>query len=132
MLDGLTHQRWLEVYKSMSIAGIAGNVLANSELIGVEGSTLKFLLDESQSAVFSAELIPKLEQALSAQFNTEISVTMSSGHVANETAAMLGQRLKQERHSQMVDAFERDENVQELVKHFSGIVAKDSISPLND
>ena len=132
ILDGLTHQRWLEVYKTMSLAGIAGNVLANSELIAVEGSTLKFLLDESQSAVFSAELIPKLEQALSAHFNTEIFVTMSSGNVANETAAMLGQRLKQERHSQMVDAFERDENVQELVKHFSGIIAKDSISPLND
>jgi len=131
-LQDLTHAGWLRVYQSLKVSGIVGNVLANSELTSVDGSTLHFVLDASQSAVFSEELIPKLENALSDYFDTAVRVAIDCGEVMQETPAMLGQRLKQERHNEMVNEFEHDENVQELVRHFSGIIAKDSISPLND
>lgn len=128
----LTHQRWLEIYKSTNFSGIVGNVLGNSELIKVEGTTMHFMLDQNQSAVFNPELVPKLQQALSNYFETEISVQISCGAVSNETPAILSQRLKQERYQEMVDEFEQDENVQELVRHFSGAIARDSIAPVKD
>jgi DNA polymerase-3 subunit gamma/tau len=131
-LSQLTHAQWLEIYQAIKLGGIVGNVLANSELIKVEGSTLHFVLDQSQSAVFNNELVPKLEQALANYFKTEVSVVIASGEVNCETAAMRGQRLKQERHLEMVSEFEQDENVQELVRHFSGTIAKDSIAPVKD
>lgn len=131
-LSELTHQGWLEIYRTMNIGGITANVLANSELVAVNGNTLRFILDQSQSAVFSDELVPKLEQSLSAHFKSDIVVQISTGVVNAETPAMLSQRLKQERHIAMVNEFESDENVQELVKHFSGTIAKDSIAPLKD
>lgn len=131
-LAQLTHQHWLEIYQSIKLGGIVGNVLANSELIKVEEATLHFVLDQSQSAVFNSELVPKLEQALANYFKTEIEVVITSGEVNSETAAMRGQRLRQERHLEMVSEFEQDENVQELVRHFSGTIAKDSIAPLKE
>ncbi|MSR12083.1 MAG: DNA polymerase III subunit gamma/tau [Gammaproteobacteria bacterium] len=131
-LSALTHQVWLELFKTMNIGGITGNVLANSELVSVAGSTVSLVLDQTQSAVFSTELVPKLEQALSAFFKSEISVQISCGAVSAETPAMRSQRLQQERHIEMVNEFESDENVQELVKRFAGIIAKDSIAPVHE
>lgn len=128
-LQALTHARWLEVYRSLEISGIAGNVLANTELRSVNGSAIHFILDKSQSAVFSDEIVPKLSQALSRFFGVETTVTIEIGEISAETPAMLSQRLKQERHLEMVDEFEHDENVQELLRHFSGTLAKDTIAP---
>jgi hypothetical protein len=45
---------------------------------------------------------------------------------------MLSQRLKQEQHVAMVSDFESDENVQELLRHFSGTLAKETIAPHKD
>ena len=128
----MTHQRWLEIFNSTNFSGIVGNVLGNSELIKADDATLHFMLDQNQSAVFSPELVPKLQQALADYFETEITVQISLGEVTSETPAILSQRLKQERHQEMIQEFEQDENVQELVRHFSGSIAKDSIAPVKD
>ena len=86
-------------------------------------------MDHSQSAVFSEELLPKIAQALSGYFSFEIAVQIEIGDAKNETPAMLSQRLKKEKHTAMVNDFESDENVQELLKHFSGTLARETIAP---
>ncbi len=131
-IEGLTHERWLNCFSDLRANGIAANVLANSELCKSEENALYFVLDEQQSAVFNQELLPKLSQAVSELFEKEIAVHIEIGKIHKETPALLSQRLKQERHSKMVDEFERDENVQQLLKHFSGKLAKESIAPTNE
>lgn len=131
-IEELTHDRWLEVYSKLGINGIAANVLANTELKKSEHGHLYFILDQSQSAVYSEDLLPKLSQAISDFYNIEVHVQIEIGETQKETPALLSQRLKRERHAEMVSEFEQDENVQELLKHFSGTLAKDSIAPVND
>ena len=89
-------------------------------------------MDHAQSAVFSDELLPKISQALSSYFAVEVLVQIEIADVKNETPAMLNQRVKQEKHIAMVNDFEADENVQELLKHFSGTLAKETIAPNKD
>jgi DNA polymerase-3 subunit gamma/tau len=131
-LDSLSKQCWLRVYPQLEISGIAANVLANSDFQRADSNSIHFVLDHSQSAVFSEELLPKISQALSDYFSTELSVNIEIGETKNETPALLSQRLKEERHAAMVNNFEKDENVQELLKHFSGTLAKESIAPHED
>ena len=128
-LDSLSPESWLRLYPLLEISGIAANVLANSDFQRADSSCLYFVLDHSQSAVFSEELLPKIAQALSSYFSLEIAVQIEIGDAKNETPAMLSQRLKQERHTAMVNDFESDENVQELLKHFSGTLARETIAP---
>lgn len=128
-LDTLNPQNWLRLYSQLDISGIAANVLANSDFQRVEANKLHFVLDHAQSAVFSEELLPKIAQALSDYFSLEILVHIEIGDAQNETPAMLSQRLKAEKHIAMVNDFESDENVQELLKHFSGTLAKETIAP---
>ncbi len=131
-LKDLDKEGWLRLYPLLSISGIAANVLANSDFQRVDGQAIYFVLDHSQSAVFSEELLPKISQALSDYFSAEVSVHIEIGETENETPALLSQRLKEERHAAMVSDFESDENVQELLKHFSGTLAKESIAPHKD
>jgi DNA polymerase-3 subunit gamma/tau len=131
-LDSLSPESWLRLYPQLEITGIAANVLANSDFQRADSNTMHFVLDHSQSAVFSDELLPKISQALSSYFAIEVSVQIEIADAKNETPAMLSQRVKQEKHVAMVKDFESDENVQELLKHFSGTLAKETIAPNKD
>ncbi|NQV69039.1 MAG: DNA polymerase III subunit gamma/tau [Pseudohongiella sp.] len=130
--ESLNPEHWIKIYPQLVISGIAANVLANSEFIKSDSSNLYFVLSKAQSAVYSEDLLPKLSQAVSDYFTTDLTVHIEIGETKNETPAMLSQRLKQERHTEMVNEFEQDENVQQLLKHFSGTLAKESIAPLKD
>ena len=131
-IDSLSPESWLRLYPQLEITGIAANVLANSDFQRADSNNIHFILDHSQSAVFSEELLPKISQALSSYFAVEVAVQIEIGGAKNETPAMLSQRLKQEKHVAMVNDFESDENVQELLKHFSGTLAKETIAPHKD
>ena len=128
----LDREQWMEIYPQLPLSGIAANVLANSDFIDSDGANIYFVLSEDQSAVYSTDLLPKLSRMLSEYFNVELTAHIEIGETKNETPAMRGQRLKQERHTEMVNEFEQDENVQQLLKHFSGTLAKESIAPLKD
>ena len=131
-LDSLSPESWLRLYPQLEITGIAANVLANSDFQRADSNTIHFGLDHSRSAVFSDELLPKISHALSSYFAIEVSVQIEITDAKNETPAMLSQRVKQEKHAAMVNDFESDENVQELLKHFSGTLAKETIAPNKD
>ena len=131
-LKVLTHENWLELYSHVGIDGIAANVLGNSVLNKVEGNTLYFVLDEKQSSVFNEELLPKISTAMSDFFNKELKVLIDIGEITKETPAKLSQRLKQEGHREMISEFEKDKNVQQLLTHFSGTLAEETIVPTNE
>lgn len=131
-VESLDTQRWMKVYPKLVLNGIAANVLANSEFKRADAENLYFVLSQCQSAVYSEDLLPKLSLAVSDFFGTELTVHIEIGETESETPAMLSLRLKQERHLEMVGEFESDSNVQELLKHFSGTLAKESIAPIKD
>ncbi|NKB31676.1 MAG: DNA polymerase III subunit gamma/tau [Pseudomonadales bacterium] len=130
--SAISHEKWLELYTQLGINGIAANVLANTEFKAKKGQDYHFLLSEDQSAVYSEELLPKLSIALSDLLGEEVKVNIEIGKVEKETPAMLLQRLKREARDEMIDEFENDENVQEMLKHFSAKLAKESIAPIKE
>lgn len=128
----LNHEKWLTLFPDLPVNGIAANILANCVLLKAEEHGLSFVLSKGQSSVYNPEIVPKLEQILGGFFERKLTVTIEIAESQLETAAQLSQRLKLERHSDMVNEFESDANVQELLKHFSGTVAKDSIAPVSE
>jgi len=131
-LESLNHQAWLKVYSQLNINGIASNIFSNTVFEKVEKGHLYLILDEGQSAVFSEDILPKLSFAVSDYFNKNVTVHIQVGNAELETVSLMNQRIKQEKHSKMINEFEQDKNVQELLRHFSGTLAKDSILPLKD
>ena len=128
----MNHEKWLDLYSELGINGIAANVLANTEFKSKEGQVFNFVLSEDQSAVYSEDIIPKLSLALSELLGEKVKVNIEIGQVKKETPAMLLKRLKQEARKEMIDEFEKDENVQEMIKHFSAKLSKESIAPIKE
>lgn len=131
-LEKLNHRTWLQLFPQLSISGIASNILANCTVASVAGLRISLVLDSEQSAVFSEDIIPKLELPLQNYFNQDISVLIAIDNVEQETPAQLAQRMKIAKHEQMIENFEQDDNVQELLDKFSASIAKDSITPLEN
>ncbi len=131
-LEDLDHRTWLSVVPELKVTGIAANILANCTVSEVIDSCIELNLETEQSAVFSEEIIPKLEQVLTAYFEKTISVQVTIGESKSETPAQMAQRLKKEEHEKMVENFEQDANVRQLLDTFSATIAKDSITPLEN
>lgn len=128
----LTAESWLLVFPQLAIKGMAANVLANTTVRAASGERLALLLDDAQSAIYNEDLLPKFEQALADYFGRAIAVDLHIGSVEAETPARQARRLRQERHEQMVAEFQQDENVQEILRRFSGHIVPESISRIEE
>lgn len=132
LLRTLTHESWLEVFPSLSVSGIVRNILANTQWEEFSEGILLLRLAEDQSALYSEEILPKLESALTQYFCEPVSLKITVGVVDVETPALKAQRLMKEARLSMVNEFETDTNVRELVDRFAATVETSSIVPLND
>ncbi|MFZ8989682.1 MAG: DNA polymerase III subunit gamma/tau [Pseudohongiellaceae bacterium] len=132
LLRTLTHESWLEVFPSLSVSGIVHNILANTQWEEFSEGILLLRLAEDQSALYSEEILPKLENALTQYFCEPVSLKITVGVVDVETPALKAQRLMKEARLSMVNEFETDTNVRELVDRFAATVETGSIVPLND
>lgn len=131
-LAEMNHERWLEIYPDLNVSGIVANVLANCVWQGSQGDKVQLQLDQGQSAVFNEDLLPRISLALTEYFAQPLTVEIAIATTSEETPAGKGQRLREESHQAMIEAFEQDGNVQQLLSRFSGTLARDSITPLDD
>lgn len=127
-LDKLNHKFWVSNFATVPATGIVANVLANTQIVSVSGSAVALRLDKNQSAVFGEELLAKINDSLSHWLEQDVEVSVDIGEVDEETPALRGQRLRAEKHQEMVSGFEQDATVQELLSRFSGTLVQDSIS----
>ena len=132
LLRTLTHESWIEVFPSLSVSGIVRNILANTQWEEFSEGILVLRLAEDQSALYSEEVLPKLENALTQYFCEPVRLKIIVGAVDRETPALKAQRLMKEARLSMVNEFETDTNVRELVDRFAATVETGSIVPLND
>ena len=129
-LQNLDHDLWLANFASVPANGIVANVLANMQILSVDGNIIQLRLDVNQSAVFGDELLERIAAALSDWLNEKITVAVVIAEVDKETPALLSQRLRAEKHAKMIMDFEQDSTVQDLLARFSGSIVQDSISSI--
>lgn len=128
----LTPQSWIALVEELSVAGITGNLLANCVPDAQDESSLSLVLDESQSALFNDEHLRRITQCLSSHFGREMNVTIAIGRLQVESPAQRRQRMKEERVQEAIQNFEKDENVQAILQHFSAHIQQGSISIANE
>jgi DNA polymerase-3 subunit gamma/tau len=129
-LQNLDHDLWLANFASVPANGIVANVLANMQILSVDGNSIQLRLDANQSAVFGDELLERIAAALSDWLNEKVTVAVVIAEVDKETPALLSQRLRAEKHAKMIMDFEQDSTVQDLLARFSGSIVQDSISSI--
>lgn len=128
--EELEEGTWIRLCQEINPGGITGNILAHCVIVGARENVLEMCLDKTQSAVYGEEHRDRIEQLLASYFNQSLRVSIEIGEQKDESPASYSQRLKREQLEAVRNGFNRDDNVQALLKTFSAEVLPESISPL--
>lgn len=126
----LTHRDWLQIVDKLDTNGLTANLFANTVFQSCDERGISLQLDRGQSALFNTEHSRKMEAVICAYYQQTLTLDITVADVSQETAFSMGQRLKRERHQKMIEDFENDTQVKQLLDYFSATLAKDSIQAL--
>jgi DNA polymerase III subunit gamma/tau len=119
---------WPALAITLPLKGISYQLAFNSELMAVEGKTLK--LNVAVQMYTDVAQIAKLKAALAERLGTEIDVLVEVGPV-KRTAAVLDtiERAKRQREAEL--EIGADPFVQSLIREFGGSIVPGSVRPLS-
>jgi DNA polymerase-3 subunit gamma/tau len=118
---------WPALAANLSLKGIAFQLAFNSELMAVDGTTLKLNVPVPQYA--EASQVVKLKAALSERLGRPVDVEVGVGP-ARRTAAALAAAAQAQRQREAEREISRAPFVQSLLSEFGGSIVQDSIRPI--
>jgi DNA polymerase III subunit gamma/tau len=123
--NGLTAQttltdieNWYRLVEQCRISGISANILWNCIPVSQTAEHMDLLLDENQSALYSADQDLHIARALSEVSGREITVSISKSALSIETPAQRRARIKREAIEALHHSFHNDPGVVSLVTTF--------------
>ncbi|BFM15259.1 DNA polymerase III subunit gamma/tau [Maricurvus nonylphenolicus] len=130
--DQVGPDTWIPVYLGLGVGGVLQSTVSNCLLVGREGNTLHFLLDQNNSMLYDESHQQRLSEMLSNYFGQPVQALISQGAVDRETPAAYAIRLKAERQAQALNAMQTDPLVQQLLQHFDAILQTDTVVPIDN
>ena len=129
-LTELTDKRWIALNEQLGVAGIAGTLLANCELVSVTDTDLTLRLDNDHDTFYSEANRQRIQGLLGKYFATDINLQIETGVIEGETPAAWRERKRKERQEAAIVSFTHDAHVQAIVSAFSGTICGDTIEPV--
>ena len=129
-LTELTDKRWIALNEQLGVAGIAGTLLANCELVSVTETDLTLRLDNDHDTFYSEANRQRIQGLLGKYFATDINLQIETGVIEGETPAAWRERKRKERQEAAIVSFTHDAHVQAIVSAFSGTIRDDTIEPV--
>jgi DNA polymerase-3 subunit gamma/tau len=125
-------ESWMSLIGAMHLKGVARQVAVNCVMLGREGNTISLQLDPSSKALLTDTLKGKLQESLSAYFQTSISLRITLEAPVAETPAKQVARLEEEKQRDARESLEQDPNILALKSTFGATIHEESVRPLDD
>jgi DNA polymerase-3 subunit gamma/tau len=123
-----TAEQWPQLVTGLQVVGLARELAAHSELLGVDGD--HFRLRVAIKSYAEAANVDRLRAALTQHFGRPVRVSVEVGSTAGATtAAALVEQARSERQKNAEQAILSDPFVQELIENFGAQVEPQSIRP---
>jgi DNA polymerase-3 subunit gamma/tau len=129
--DQVGPDSWIPIYLGLGVGGVLQSTVSNCLLVGCEGSTLHFLLDQNNSMLYDDSHQQRLSEMLTGYFGHPVQASITQGVVDRETPAAYAIRLKAERQAQALNAMQTDPLVQQVLQHFDAILQTDTVVPID-
>jgi len=120
---------WGRLVEGLGLKAVAKELATHSVLESREDNVFRLILDPAFEQLCTAGARQRLEQALSAEVGSAVSVDIKIAKSDVETPAEHTQRAIQERQDQAVDSIKQDPFVQELQDVFNADVNSAVIEP---
>ena len=122
---------WTQIYLGLGSGGVLQSTVSDCVLDSVDGSVMKFTLDQVNSTLYDPSHQARMAELLGKYFNEAVSVEIELGPVDRETPAATLIRLKAERQALAVATMQNDPVVQEMIQRFEAVLQEDSIAPID-
>jgi DNA polymerase-3 subunit gamma/tau len=109
---------------------MAGMLAQHCELKSHDGNRIELVVPEQHRHLAEKQFVDKLKQALRNTLGAATDLRLSIGPVAGNSLAAIGERERQERQADAVEAIEKDDFVRELVERFDARLIESSIRPI--
>ena len=119
---------WAGLAVRIGAAGMIGQFLQQSELVGHQGS--RFSVRVPIRPMADPDLVARVSQRLSRHFGQAIHLAVDVGVTGETTAAAAAGRARDARMAQARESIERDPFVRELLDDFGATIVPNSIKPL--
>ena len=119
---------WPALAAQLQVAGLARELAARSELVAVEGDTLR--LRVALKTLADQGNVERLKNALSQHFGRPLRLRVEVGSTAGPTATALAEQARAERHKRAEAAIYADPFVQQVMKDLGATVDPASIRPV--
>ncbi|MEZ5572351.1 MAG: DNA polymerase III subunit gamma/tau [Halioglobus sp.] len=131
-LEDLNTKTWYQLLELLGLTGIVYNIASHCALLRREGTSIQFVLDANNTALFNEGHVKRLQLAMANYFGHPVSIAVEPGEPIEETPAMRVMRLAQERQAEAVYAIEGDPQLQALIARFDGELDHSSILPTDE
>ena len=120
---------WNNVYSQLSVKGILQTTVSNCLCVGINGSLIYFLLDETKASLYDSGHTRRLADLLSDYFGEPIQVELNIGVIpeSTETPAICNARIQQEHKANLLHQLHEDPVVQALKREFSAVVDESTL-----
>jgi DNA polymerase-3 subunit gamma/tau len=119
---------WPTLAAQLPVAGLARELAARSELVAIEGDTLR--LRVALKTLADQGNVERLKNALSQHFGRPLRLRVEVGSTAGPTATALAEQARAERHTRAEAAIYADPFVQQVMKDLGATVDPASIRPV--
>jgi DNA polymerase-3 subunit gamma/tau len=119
---------WPTLAAQLPVAGLARELAARSELVAIEGDTLR--LRVALKTLADQGNVERLKNALSQHFGRPLRLRVEVGSTAGPTATALAEQARAERHTRAAAAIYADPFVQQVMKDLGATVDPASIRPV--
>ncbi len=130
-LEQASPETWIQIYLGLGVGGVLQSTVSNSLLMGRDGATFSFLLDENNSMLYDESHQQRLSELLSGYFDQPVQAVIQMGVVNTETPAAYAVRMRAERQAQALSSMQSDPLVQQLLQHFDAVLQTDSVVPID-
>jgi DNA polymerase-3 subunit gamma/tau len=118
---------WPALVTRLPINGLTRELAARSELVGIEGDTLR--LRVPMKTLADNGNVERLKNALAQHFSRAVRVQVDVGTTAGPTAAALAEQARNERQKRAEEAIYADPFVKQVIENFGASIDPASIRP---
>lgn len=124
---------WAEFIEHSGLSGMPREMLMNTELKSVDGTTLNLQLADNYEHLFTTKRVQQTEKQLTDQLSQSLKLNITIGDSksaesdAKKTPSQQKNHAKQEKQQAAEQAFRQDPNVQSMVDAFDAEIIDDSI-----
>lgn len=120
--DLVDRETWYQTLQAIGMNGIAPSLLWNCVVEKVQNQRIFLLLDETQSALYSADQNSALASLLGQQLNTDCQVDVTVTAVHEETPSARRRREREEAIAALENRFQSDPGVMGLLAKFDASI----------